>query len=234
MSAERFEYKYPLPCATYCGLAAALRIHTRHDAISLRHPSQRYFVRSLYFDTSDFRAYAEKITGERNRIKLRIRSYESKQSQAGFVSVELKTREGALVRKFGTRISLERYRHFERTRRFASDDPVLLEFERLLRLGAQRPVMLVDYRREALVPRDRGDVRITIDHDIRFARSTELFPATAFFRSRAPYTLLEIKTAGASPAWLESLVRRFGLRSSPHSKYALGIEQTQHAISFPR
>lgn len=234
MSAERFEYKYPLPCVAYHGLVAALRPHAFHDAISTSHPRQRYFVRSLYFDTSDFRAYAEKITGERNRIKLRIRSYADKEAEASFVSVELKTREGSLVRKFARRISLERFRHFERTGRFASDEPVLLEFERLQRLRAQRPVLLVDYRREALVPRDRSEVRITIDHDLRVARSAQLFPATAFFRSRAPYAVLEIKTATASPDWLEALVRRFGLCSTPHSKYALGIEQTQHAIAIPR
>lgn len=235
MSTERFEYKYPLSSHVYRRLAAALRPHARHDAYSRRNPGNRYFVRSLYFDTSDFRAYAEKVTGERNRIKLRIRTYARKAEEADFVSVEIKTREGELVRKFSTHVPFDEYLHFEEHRSWTRNDQVLIEFERMVRLSDLRPILIVDYWREAFVARDRADVRITIDHDVSAAGNAELFPENPIFRSRDPQVaVLEIKTADACPAWLEVLVRAFDLQSVPNSKYARGIEQTQNRILVRR
>jgi SPX domain protein involved in polyphosphate accumulation len=235
VSTERFEYKYPLSSPVYRRLTAALRPYARHDEYSRRNADHRYYVRSLYFDTSDYRAYAEKVTGESNRIKLRIRTYARKAVEAEFVSVELKTREGALVRKFSTHVSLDEYLHFEEHRSWTRSDPVLIEFERLVRLGDLRPVLLVDYWREAFVARDRADVRVTIDHGVVAAQSAELFPERALFRSSDPLiAVLEIKVADARPDWLEGLVRGFDLQSVPNSKYARGIEQTQNRILVRR
>lgn len=187
-----------------------------------------YFVRSLYYDTFDARAYVEKVTGLPNRIKLRIRTYAPRREQADLVRVELKTRQGAIVRKFSTVLSMDQYQRWQRDRNHPNPpDPVLIEFQRLLLLQCQRPNVLVDYRRQVLEPRDGSDVRITFDRDLRFAAAEELFPRSAFFRPAAAQTvLLEIKTAGQPPRWLERILARLELPSTPNSKYAAGIEQT--------
>jgi hypothetical protein len=235
MSADRFEHKYLLSPRVYRRFIAALTLYARHDRYSRRDRNRRYFVRSLYFDTSDYRAYTEKIVGERNRIKLRIRAYARTRMEAAFVSVELKTRDGARVRKFSAHVPFDHYLAYRATGFWRSDIPELIEFERLVRLGDLRPVVLVDYRREAFVPRDRANVRITIDHDLRAAHSSELYPTAPIFRIPGPrMAVLEIKVADGGPDWLEKLVQDFGLGAVPNSKYAQAIERTQHQLVVRR
>lgn len=237
MSIERFERKYPLTRSEAHQLRAALRPYATLDPFSQRSPEGRYFVRSLYFDTSDYRAYAEKITGEGNRIKLRIRTYAESSDAADFVSVELKTRREDRVAKFGAHAPYAAYDRYEATGHFGSDDPVLIEFERLVHLGGLRPKLLVDYWREAFVPRDRSSPRITLDHDVRTAAADRLHPdAPLFFRSASlsRAVILEVKTQEPEPPWLRAIVRSFGLGAVPNSKYAQGVEQTQHDLWFRR
>ena len=204
------------------------------DDFSQRAPNGRYFVRSLYFDTADFQAYVEKLTGEQSRIKLRVRTYARSERDCEWVSVELKTRRGDRVLKFGTRIPRARYERFRRGGGFGEpNDPVLDEFERLARLRALAPCVLVDYEREALIPRRREEVRITLDHAVRGRSARALYPTRAFERSTAPGSvILEIKTPGRVPEWLERVARRHGLQARPHSKYANAIERTQAALTF--
>lgn len=229
---RRFELKYRLDLSTYQRLRCALRRFARHDHFSEAGRDRRYFVRSLYFDTYDYLAYEEKITGVANRIKLRIRSYWPTRAAARFVTLELKTKTGALVGKLAQRITLDEYDHFLTTRAWPQPlGPVADEFRRLLLLRVQQPRVIVDYDREALVPLDRSDVRITFDHGMRFAAATGLFPTRPFFHAERPQcVVLEIKYRTAQPVWLERLCRQYGLSSAPNSKYARGIEQTQHAI----
>jgi len=230
-AAPRFELKYRLQLPEYLAVRNALVPHARLDEYS-RRGGGRYFVRSLYFDTFGYRAYCEKMTGEHGRIKLRLRSYFASRDEAGFVCVEIKTRSGGLITKFAVHASPEQYDSFIRSRRWLSyESPVLIEFERLARLQDQRPRVLIDYEREAYLPRDGSGVRITFDHRVRAAEAAELFPASPVFRSRDPHVvILEIKTAGDEPSWLQRLARRHGLKAVPNSKYATGIEQTQHAV----
>jgi hypothetical protein len=231
VSAERFEYKYHLPPTSHRRLLAALRPWVHRDAYSEKGEEGRYFVRSLYYDTADYRAYTEKLHGERNRIKLRVRTYHTARDDAATVSVELKTRSGSLVRKFATHTPWPCWCAFARTGSWRSDVPELVEFERRVRLAHQRPVVLVDYWREAFVPKDRSEVRITVDHDLRAAAATELYPERARFRVVGPRCpILEIKTAGDAPDWLDRIVKDFGLKSQPNSKYAQAAEATQNGL----
>ncbi len=231
-SARRFEHKYQLTLSTYYRVRAALRPFVRHCWFSESAPDHRYFIRSLYFDTYDYLAYFEKVTGQPNRIKLRLRSYAPRRDAVDFVSVELKTRSGSLVEKFATRVAPEECDHFLRHRTWIDQaDPVLSEFRRLALLRDQRPKLLVDYRREAFLPKDHTRARITFDQAMAYAQADRLFPQTAFFRPPARrWVILEVKIAEALPDWLQGIVRTFGLKAVPNSKYAHGIEQTQHAI----
>lgn len=230
----RFEFKYCLALGPYHRLRSDLVPHAAPDPFSQRAPNGRYFVRSLYYDTADFHAYVEKLTGEQSRIKLRVRTYARSEASCEWVSVELKTRRGDRVLKFGTHIAQARYECFRRTGSFGEPrEPVLEDFERLARLRALAPCVLVDYEREALIPRRRDEVRITFDHAVRARRAKALYPARAFERSTAPgCVILEIKTPGQVPEWLERIARRHGLKARPHSKYANAIERTQAAIAY--
>lgn len=230
----RFEFKYRLSPLSYQRIRNSVRLHATLDHYSLKDPDGRYFVRSLYYDTDDYRAYAEKLSGESNRIKLRVRTYSREEATSPFVSVELKTRSNALITKFGTHVPTEQYTHYVRTGHWPDlSDPVLVEAERLTRLQALRPKVLVDYRREAFVPRDASGVRITFDHDLRYASSTDLFPQHAFFHNITPHRIvLEIKATRDYPAWVDRFAVAHGLKAVPNSKYADAVEQSEPVLLY--
>ena len=234
--APRFEEKYVLNPMRYRQVIAGIAGFMQRDSYSEAAPRGRYFVGSLYFDTSDYRAYMEKITGEQNRIKLRIRSYFERRDEAEFVSVELKTRNGRFIIKYGTHAPINRYDRYMETGTWGpTDDPVLIEFERIARVQCQRPKLVVEYEREAFKSLRPNGPRISFDHAIRYVRTTSLFPRSPVYRSQ-PHCpiILEIKTPDEGPAWLQRLVRELSLKSVPHSKYANAVEQTQVDMLVPR
>ena len=63
-----------------------------------------YFIRSLYFDDTDYRAYHEKIAGVKERTKYRIRFYNMDDSR---ITLEKKSKDGDFSGKESVRISRE-------------------------------------------------------------------------------------------------------------------------------
>ena len=228
----RFEYKYSLNVVDYLKLKNRLASTMRLDQFSTRADNGRYYIRSLYFDSYDYRAYVEKMDGNMSRIKLRVRSYFKTHQDCPFVSVELKCRRADKIIKFSKHVPLADFESFMARGYWDDDkDPVLQEFDRLRRLSHLEPKVLVDYYREAFVTRDRSDIRITFDHDICSSLSGELFPAASCYRKDLSHrVVLEIKTAGQAPQWLEKVVKQHNLKMVPNSKYAQCIERTQHAL----
>lgn len=230
---ERFEFKYRLSYHTYLRVIGALRPWAHHDEFSERGRDHRYFVRSLYFDTYDYRAYEDKITGVPNRVKLRIRSYWPEHASAQFLKYEIKTRRGNMVNKFTEIVPLALHEELARGEWPQAPGPVLEEFRRRALLLSLRPKVLVDYNREGFVPRDRRDVRITFDHSLRFAAADCVFPDDAFFRPEYPAAVvMEVKFRRERVPWLERIVRGLELRSMPNSKYSSAVEHSQHALFY--
>jgi len=229
----RFEYKYRLDLPTYARVAGALRPMTQHDRYSLAGQNRRYFVRSLYLDTFDYEAYADKVAGVCERAKYRIRTYSPRQIDDGFAKFEIKAKHGNVTFKHDQPVSLDECSHFLATRQWRRNPagPVAVDFQRHVLLRNLTPKALVDYEREALVPLDGGTTRITFDHSVRFAAATELFPSRTFFvNARPQFVVMEIKIKDVSPRWLDDVVRRFELKSLPHSKYQWAVEYTQPAV----
>ena len=108
----RFEYKYRLSQLQYYQVRAALRPFVQPDIFTRRAPLGRYLVRSLYFDSADFRAYQEKVNGDSERTKLRIRTYTRSLLKESDIRVEMKTRKGMFSEKYSTFISPAFYESF--------------------------------------------------------------------------------------------------------------------------
>jgi len=100
---------------------------------------------------------------------------------------------------------------------------VLRTFFLLKQRHAYRPVLCVQYRRQAL--RVRGDRRMRITMDDRLTHGRARDPLTA----PAPISpvlgplqfILEIKTPGRVPPWLQLMINKYRLRVQSVSKYAL-------------
>ncbi len=233
----RFELKYRLDPFAYRAVLATVRGAMRLDDYS-RRAGGAYLVRSLYYDTSSCGAYVEKVVGEARRVKLRVRTYDADPARAPFVSVELKCREAQAIVKYATKVPVADYQMFASTGAWPeTDDPVLTTFERHRHGGQERPVVLVAYEREAFTPRGGGPLRITFDHHVRAAavgdRADGLFAPSPRWRSADRHTvILEIKSSGAFPPWVETAIRDHNLASGPNSKYTQAVEQAFPAIAW--
>lgn len=235
----RFELKYRISPQQYNCVKNALLPYMKLDNYTRVSPSGSYLVRSLYFDTFDFKAYHEKMGGDFGRIKIRVRSYTDQESGDLPLRVELKTRRGSAMEKFSTFIPAWSFSEFLKTWHWPDNinknDPVLVEFERLLHLRTLRPKILVAYQREGFASRSREDLRITLDHHVRSASASTLFPQSPFFRDHHRYTtILEIKCRNQRPAWLTELVKRHSLKVVANSKYTQGIEAVRPDVVNPR
>lgn len=231
----RFEYKYIIPYQKALQVRNALAPYVARDPYSSRAENHQYLVRSLYFDTRNLNFYQEKVDGDCDRVKFRLRAYATTLADAAALKAEIKVRKGTLMEKYTTPISREQYSSFMRDHHFnGAEDPVLLEFERYHWLKGLQPVILIQYFREGFVARDVKGIRITFDHRVASARAQSLFPDHPIFREHLRHAvIMEIKCKKSQPRWLLDLAKNHGLRIITSSKFARGIEIADPAIVTP-
>lgn len=233
--AGRFEFKYRISMHEYLNVRNSLLPYMRMDHYTERTVENRYFVRSLYYETPSFQVYAEKLSGDMNRVKFRLRTYDRTLDDAKDIRVELKVRRGESLAKYHTFVSIDAYHKFISTGHWGeTDNPILIEFERYSYVKALRPAVLVDYLREGYEARAGEGVRITFDHQVRSSHEKTLFPERPFFRVHHPHeVVLEIKCRDYSTPWLKRLVHENGLRLVANSKYTQAIEAARHDQYYP-
>lgn len=161
----RHEFKYFLGQADYRIMSGILRQVLSVDP----HGSgnHEYWIRSLYFDTSDFNDYNEKLIGVGIRKKIRLRLYHLDQQE---IKLEIKNRRGELMAKEVTHIDRGKVAGIIAGNHSLlldqPDDPVAAKVFYFFSRDYYHPASLVDYEREAYTyPIE--DVRITFDKNIR-------------------------------------------------------------------
>jgi SPX domain protein involved in polyphosphate accumulation len=232
---SRFELKYRLTYFQYLKVRNAIKPYMLIDAYTRHAPANRYLVRSLYFDTADYRAYEQKMSGDCDRVKFRLRTYDTGHAVTNPVRVELKLRQGNLMIKKSVFVPNEEYRHFMEHRHWKDlQDPITTEFERQSLTQALGPVILVEYEREGYQTKSKSNLRITFDHQVRSAHARTLFPAHVFFQMLTPRSVvLEIKFKEDLPLWVSRLVREQGLKVIANSKYTQGLQIARHDLYHP-
>ncbi len=233
----RFEYKYHLNISQYLAVKSAILPYMAIDDYTLASPQGKYIVRSLYFDSRFFNAFHEKMDGNRDRLKLRIRTYVETPGDADILKAEIKVRKNVTTEKYVAPISLSDYQYFMNARHWPknlSDNPITSEFERYYHLKTQAPAVLVQYEREGYRDRTGEELRITFDHKVRSARSENLFPDHPIFRQHTPGLItLEIKCNKRQPDWLHQLIKDHGLCIASNSKYVQAIIVSHPTVVTP-
>ena len=183
--------------------------------------NNEYHIRSLYFDTINDDALEEKIAGVGNRKKYRMRIYNFSDR---VIKLECKSKYGDLISKQSVSIpreladqliagdpdGLQRMRH-----------PLLHDVYREMRTRLLRPVVIVDYVREAYI-HPAQDVRITFDKMLRTGLySSDMFnpmlPTFPVFDD--PVEILEVKYNEFLPTYIQSLISGVTAQRSAVSKY---------------
>lgn len=231
----RFEYKYRLPVQQYLRVKNYIQPYMEIDEYSERAPGKKYLVRSIYYDSIKLDAFYEKVEGDSDRIKFRIRTYAEREEEGQVIRAEMKVRKGAITEKYGAFISVGEYREFIKRKRWPEvRDVVLEEYERYVHLKTLNPVLLTQYRREGYRSRSREEIRITFDHRVKSAHSEELFPLSPkFHEHHNGLIVLEIKCNKQQPEWLRRLAQEQGLRIMANSKYVQGMMAAYPSVVTP-
>jgi len=230
----RFEKKYRINLREYYAIKNSLAPYMNFDSFTRIAPNNKYLVRSLYFDTRDYKTYKEKINGDSNRIKFRIRTYDPQPRENADIRVELKVRVGNSMEKFWSFISLQQYETLlNKQKTHPDNNPVLVEFLRYIYKWDLVPKTLVQYLREGYQSKRQDGIRITFDHDIKCAYSKDLFPSNIHWRKHYhSFIVMEIKYKENFPFWLNNLVHSYNLKIVPNSKYTNSIELASKDISL--
>ncbi len=181
----------------------------------------KYEIRSLYFDNADDKALREKIDGTNVREKYRIRLYNRDTS---VIHLERKFKCGGLGHKDQTSLTEEQARAIAAGRTEwmeESDDDLIRAFRSRVRNEGLAPKVIVDYTREPFVFAP-GNVRVTLDYDIRTAlrRTDFLAPDCTTIPVPGEPRILEVKWDDFLPDVIRDAVQLGDRHDTAYSKYA--------------
>lgn len=233
----RYESKYWVHASLLPALRQQVRRFCAPDRYSTGDPPT-YHVTTLQLDTPDLSCYRAKYDDALSRFKLRCRTYDLAGAP---VSLEIKRKLGANVVKsraliaagdFGAGLMTDRPVALLRP----GDRPALAEFQRLLQETGAQPVVAIRYRREAWQAVRENYARVTFDTRLsyqpvrhwRLPRPEERWQAIDLAEAAGhPYSgsVVELKTSGTVPWWMQDLVVRFGLERQSVCKYTLAVDR---------
>ncbi len=216
----RQEQKFIISEADRTLLLSRLRASLQPDPYSV--DKGLYRVRTLYFDDPFDSALFDSVSGAPEREKYRLRMYNSDQS---FLRLEKKIKRYGGGQKPDALLSPAECRRllcgdydFLREK----DEPFLQAAYAAARAGELIPRCVIEYTRAAFCY-PAGNVRVTVDSDVRVSRDTDAFfkdPFTGIPALEDGACVLEVKYDDVLPDFIPMLL---GIGNRPHtamSKYA--------------
>lgn len=230
----RYELKYLISEATAVAISECIKPHMPVDRYSKLQPDGFYPIVSLYLDSQDLRLCRDSLTGEKNRFKLRIRSYSDDAQYPTFFEIKRRINTAILKSR-----APARHQDVEPLLRglslpsqdFRTNRETLDQFQFYSSAIMARPAILIRYLRKAYEAETENRVRITFDRELCYKISTEPKVTLSGDGWRHNYltlkgVVLEIKFTSRFPLWLSRLVATFNLKARSISKYTTGIQQS--------
>jgi hypothetical protein len=197
-----------------------------------------YVVRSLYFDSIDWRCFHEKEAGNAERHKLRVRGYIDSTGSFSSTKCEVKHRRNQRIGKVVARIDsdYERLRPCLQQSHLPSADllsasPELCWFMNLKTASQLVPVVNIQFRRQAFVSAGNADLRVTIDDRLAAHPARDLHERWNAIPHPAWQAILEIKVSRNLPLWVQRLAEKYHLRRQPISKYCQAVARCPFGLS---
>ncbi|WP_437585305.1 VTC domain-containing protein [Sorangium sp. So ce1000] len=233
---ERYEFKYLVPERLVPEIRATALSVGKLDRYA--NADGVYRIRSLYLDTRGFDLYWANAREQRDRFKLRVRTYPGKTSPT---FLEVKRRVQDVIVKSRAAVPASEWRELLEHARPAS----LARLSPGVRKAAERfigayhrhalgPTLLVDYEREPYESTLDTYARLTFDRKIVCQRreTLDLDASDGGWRpvdhpvqtqTPEPVCVLELKFERRPPPWMVALVRRLDLVRHSFSKYCYGV-----------
>ena len=235
---QRREIKYVIPEDKARQVSSYVNSYLDPDENAIGKVNNSYDVQTLYLDSNDLMTYHAAANGWRNRFKLRIRYYENDPEAPVFFEIKRRINEGIVKQR--ARVKREAVKallvgaspsvdHLYAWKPQQWSD--LLDFWQLCEKLEASPRVHNAYLREAYVSGGKGDVRVTMDRNIRAEPefggdlSTEFLKPVEIFSG---VVILELKFTERMPTWMIEMVRGFDLKSTGAAKYGDGVEALGH------
>ncbi len=224
---NRFEVKYLVSQQKALALKSALGDLFVTDENT--HGNNGYFNYSIYFDSPRYYFYRQKLEGQLERVKPRLRAHlPSPDANTDQWFIELKGRHGQTVQKRRAAIAFESAQGLINGENFIADGNLetMRDFEFMWLRLALRPAVTVLYFREPLNSHIFPNVRITFDHRISANLDFNLQRVGQRMDhiTSPSEVLVELKFTDSIPRLVMELFRRFDMRQITFSKYALSLE----------
>jgi len=229
---SRFECKYIVSPAAVPALREFIQPFMAPDRYAARWDGNRYAICSLYLDGFDLPLYQQTVGGEKNRFKLRVRTYDDDPDSRVFFEVKRKlnnivSKQRAALSRADAQQMVE-----HGVNGWMSGLPTdviddLNCFALYADLTNARPLVRVKYMREAYESRGGDPVRITIDTDLMHSITldNDLRHETGrWITTPTSGSILELKFTERYPEWIADLVHTFGLRQQPVPKYVMSVD----------
>ena len=217
----RHELKYFINYGEYTHFSRTLDLVLTRDSAGDAY--NEYPVRSLYFDTAGDDFLYEKINGVGSRKKYRIRIYRFSDK---LIRLECKAKYGDLIAKESIGIPRDLADQLiaaDPTGLERTGAPLLHDMYREMRTRLLRPVVIVDYVREAYT-HPAEEVRITFDKQLHTGlRGTAMFDP---YLPTVPaldhaQVILEVKYNRVLPDHIRALLGGVSAQRSAVSKYVM-------------
>lgn len=229
---SRYECKYLVSDGAATEIRAFIQPFMVPDAFARRQPGHCYPISSLYFDTLDLALYRQTSSGEKNRFKLRVRSYSDDAATPVFLEVKRRVNDVILKRRAGLQRDAARdmLTTGNYTRLEGSTSELLADlayFTGHVTVAGARPFLRIRYVREAYEAVGGDPLRITLDTHIAWnPTSTPDFTLNGegWRSASVPGTVLEIKFTDRYPRWVGEMIRAFGLQRQSVAKYVLSVD----------
>ncbi|MFH1459864.1 MAG: polyphosphate polymerase domain-containing protein [Candidatus Omnitrophota bacterium] len=225
---SRIEYKYYLPQHERANFINDLKKFTKKDKYGQGEDSV-YQISSVYFETLGLKSYFDKLKGESDRLKLRVRFYRPL-NVTGPIKVELKYRRLDKVIKKTILMSYECVQNLLKSDFNSSQlddtDPLISYFIKLRKAEHYYPFIRIDYSRNAFFAKNDDGIRVTIDaktYCSRFFGDIQIKPHIPVLSEEVQ--ILELKCQDYIPFWFVYLIKKYSLQQSSISKYLLSAQK---------
>jgi SPX domain protein involved in polyphosphate accumulation len=231
---KRYEFKYHLSRFDADRLVSSLlKNNMVWDPFVENKEEKDYTVTSLYFDSPDYKCYHEKISGLKNRYKLRLRIYDDYLKDEQNVFLEIKRKTDMVILKDRVILSHEKYKKIfeEGELNFSSlifskrDQEVLEEFFYKKSVFNMLPAVFVKYKRKPLIGAFNDRFRITFDSEIKSSGGQGWLEKRDDLIEISPgLVVMEVKFDNTLPKWFLKIIRKYELDRRPFSKYCSAVE----------
>lgn len=159
----RIELKYYVSYPDYLNLSKKLSMIMKKDQHDI---DKGYFIRSLYFDTINNKAFYEKMEGIEERKKYRLRIYDTKDKNVKFeikkrINNQMLKETAVITKEDALEIQSQNYDVL-----IKYNNPILNKIYCEFKQEKFIPVVIVDYLRDAYVY-DLNNIRITFDKSLK-------------------------------------------------------------------